>query len=436
MKYDIERLEAIPIDDVIVALGGNYKNDRKASNRQFNMHCCNATFHSQDDKKPSLTIWKEKNICKCNVCNIKGNPIAVAKAMHGDSFKEGCEWLHDVFNIPPLEGELKKTHTPKVKKTKPLKKIYFNRNKPYHVIKTIDKYIPLYSSLSKTQKLKLVYTYVYRFSRLTNRERLNQYYHNRGIINNPHLNKIGYLSTEDIITLVKKISKEFPLDDLVEFGILNDVTHKFPLQWKQVKNCLLIPSFDIYSNLIEGFMLRPIDNTNKWFSGKESRLSVPSILKPMPFGVGYKVLSRDCDIYITEGHIDALSLPHDFCFIAAPGVQSFEREQLSILRNRNIKIVFDQDNAGQRAAWGYTEVSIVNTNKHFVILNNKKQNLNARIKSLRSQNIEVITREIKGFRDVLLDAGVASVEVITWDKQYGKDVNDLLVNNTINNVFK
>ena len=434
MKYDIEKLEAIPIDDVIIALSGNYKNDRKPSNRQFNMHCCNASFHSQDDKKPSLTIWKEKNICKCNVCSIKGNPIAVAKAMHGDSFKEGCEWLHDVFNIPPLEGEIKRTHTPLLHKKQQVKRIYFNGSKPYQIIKNINEYMPLYLTFSKIQKLKLVYTYIYRFSCLTNRERLIKFYRSRGISNNPHLDKIGYLTIEDIAILVNKLSEKFPLNDLIEFGIINDAAHKFPLQWKQIKNCLLIPSFDIYSSLVEGFMLRPIDNTNKWFNGKESRLSVPSILKPMPFGVGYKVLSRDCDIYITEGHIDALSLPHEFCFIAAPGVQSFEREQLSILKDRNIKIVFDQDDAGQRAAWGYTEVSFLD--QQFVILNNKKHKLNDRLKALKSQNIEVTTREVKGFKDMLLDAGVASVEVITWDKQYGKDINDLLVNNTIRNVFK
>ncbi len=431
MQYDIQRLELIPIDEVVEALGGSYKNDRKGGGRQFNMKCCNSASHKEGDNNPSMTVWVEKNICKCHACGIGGNPISIAKTMHG-SFKIGCEWLHDVFNIPLLEGELNMHHTPlKPQQVKEEPFMCFNKHKGFRKI-DIEEYIPLYETLTRQQQLKLVYTYIYKFSLKTERKSLISYYESRGIIDNPHLGKIGFLSAEDITKLIREL-EVFPLEDLIEFAVINDANHKFPLQWRQLKNTLLVPAFDIYSDLVEGFMLRPIDGTNAWFKGKESRLSVPSILKPLPFGIGYKILSGKCDIYITEGHVDALSLPSELCFIAAPGVQSFEQKQLGVLSNRNIVIAFDQDEAGQKAAWGYTEISFLD--QTMTVINSQEEDLYAMIRILESQKIKITVRRVDGFKDHLLKAGVESVTIKTWDPILGKDVNELLKKANLKKVF-
>lgn len=391
MQYDIAQLELLPIQEVIIALGGGYQKDSEPSSKQYNMHCCNGSFHKEGDKKPSLTIWKEKNICKCHVCGIGGSSISVAKIFLGD-FKKACEWLHDTFSVPYIEG----VHSKPIKFEKPIKvqkEIEYMHFDKSHVFKKIvlNDWIGKYQNLSKVQRLKMVYSYIYRYALTTDRKLLIAYYQGRGISNNPHLDKIGFLSHEDIKTLTGQLNKNFPLEDLIEFGIINDAAHKFPFQWKQLKNTLLIPAFDIYTDLIEGFMLRPIDKSNSWFKGKEKRLSIPHILKPLPFGMGYKMLSATCDIYITEGHVDAFSLPHELCFVAVPGVQAFEIEQLGLLRGRNIKLCFDQDEAGQEAG------------------------------------IEL--------QKNLLKAGVNSVEILSWDKKLGKDLNDLLVNGHLLNLF-
>jgi len=275
----------------------------------------------------------------------------------------------------------------------------------------------------------MVYTYLYRFSLSVDREKLNNYYYSRGIVNNIHLDKIGFLSQEDISVIVSKLCEIFPIEDLVEFGVINSSDHKFPLKWKNPINVSLVPAFDIYTDLVEGFMLRPVDKSNSWFKGKESRLSVPSILKPLPFGIGFRILSADCDIYITEGHIDALSLPNNKYFIAAPGVQSFEKEQLGLLKGRNIKLVFDQDESGQKVAWGYSEISFLG--KSIAVLNSDKDNLEGMLNIFQSQGIEYTCRKVDGFKNQLLKAGVASVEVITWDKNLGGDINELLINENL-----
>lgn len=440
LEYDTEALEAIPVQDVVSALGGRFPKDSEPSVKQYNMHCCNSSFHKEGDNKPSLTIWKSKNICKCHVCGTAGNSIAVAKQMHKGDFKQACEWLHDAFSIPYKSGSsYQGKSAKKFSKLKPkqIEYIRFDKSLGFTHVE-VKEFVKKYVQLSKEQKLKLVYTYIYRFSLSTDRKKLYEYYNSRSIKKNKHIEKIGFLSEKDVKIVVEKLKAFFDKEDLVEFGIINGPDHHyFPLQWKQIKKCLVVPAFSIYTDLVEGMMLRPVDKSNKWFTGKESRLSSPSILKPLPFGVGYGVLSKECDIYITEGHIDAFSLPQNYCFIATPGVQAFEQEQLGILQGRNIKLVFDQDDAGQQAAWGFTVLEFLD--QKLTILHDKqdvKEDIKATRRLLESQGIKVSQVVHEGFRDRLLKAGVKSVEVVTWDKKLGKDINDLLINGNLSKVFK
>jgi len=428
MEFDKEKLEEIPINEVIEAFGGRYKMDNGPGGKQYNMHCCNGSVHKDNDKNPSLTIWTEVNICKCETgCPVKGNPIAVAKAMFNGEYKQACEYLHDTFNIPYKSGTNAKGYkTKKFAKSKPKEPEYlkFDKRKKFQKIK-VGIWLKKYDKLSKSQKLKLVYTYLYRFSLTTDRDSLEKYYASRKITHT-YVSKIGYLSISDVKKLVDELTHHFPIEDLVEFGILNDAKHKYyPLAWKKLKNAVLIPSFSLYSDLIEGLMFRPTDKvTNKWFTGKEMRLSIPSIIKPMPFGVGIKLLKSDCDIYITEGHIDAFSMPDDFCFIATPGVDAFEKVHLGLLRGKNIKIVFDQDDPGQQKAWGYYKIT--SKDLSMIVLKSKKDDVEGMLRIFESQKIEMKKYEVEGFRDELLKAGVKSVEIITWNKDLGKDINELL----------
>jgi len=425
-KYEVDKLNQIDISEVLEYF--------QVENLKVNSFRC-----PNDHKKPAkLTVYPSKNICKCFNCGeVKGGPIAIAKYFHRGDFKAACEDLHQAFNIPFGDNsDYKNSDFKRYIKPKPIQTKYlsFDKTKKFTSVKVAE-HITSYESLDKKQKLKLVYTYMYRYSLKTNREKLLAYYKSRGISNSIHLDKLGYLSEQDIVELMKKLEKSFPIEDLVEFGIINSAEHEyFPLQWKQIKNAVLVPAFDIYTDTIEGFMLRPVDKSNKWFKGKESRLSVPSILKPLPFGTGYKVLSGDCDIYITEGHIDALSLPQELCFIATPGVQSFEKEQLGLLKGRNIKLVFDQDEAGQKAAHGYTEITFLE--KSITVLNSEETEIEGMLKIFKSQAIEYTSHRVEGFRDQLLKAGVASVEIITWDKELGKDLNDLVINGNMSKVIK
>jgi DNA primase len=424
MTFNVDKLDQIPINEIVETLGGSYKMDKGPGSKSYNMRCCNGAYHKDGDKKPSLTIWTNKNYCQCHVCGIKGHPINLTMMMLNADFKEACKWLHETFSIPYKDGS-KSNYIPKTIKKPKIKEIEydrFNKSQKFSKILLRD-WFEKYSTLSREQKLKMVYSYIYRYSLLCDRKKLNDYYASRKI-SNKHLEKIGFLDEKEIPNLISELLSYYPIEDLVEFDIINDSKHKFPLSWKQLKNCLVIPSFSIYTDLIEGFMLRPIDNSNGWFKAKEKRVSKSEIIKPLAFGFGYKILSSDCDIYITEGHIDALSLPEEYCFIAAPGVNALEHKQLGLLRGKNIKLVFDQDEAGLRSAWGYYEVSFLN--QKLLILKNQKEDLEGMKNIFKIQNIEFSIFEHKGLKDKLLEAGAKSVNVICWDKNLGKDINELL----------
>jgi len=416
--FDLEKLNAVPIDEVL---------------ELFNVEFNGKDFLCPNDHKGSkvkLVMYKDVNVCKCHNCDeVKGDPVTIATWLCKGDFIEACKILAQ--HIGEDNAVINTPRTAPVKVVRETKYRNFDKVRGFTHIEVED-FMETYSSLKEYQKMKLVYSYIYRYSISTKREKLINYYQGRGI-KSSYVNKIGFLSQENIIHLVDVLKKKFPIEDLIKFNVINDTKHEyFPLHWNQLKNCLLVPSFDIYTDLVEGFMLRPVDKTsNKWFKGKEKALSTPSILEPMPFGVGYKVLSSDCDVYITEGHIDALSLPEDRCFIATPGVNSFKEDQLGLLKGRNIKLVFDQDesNAGMEAAYGFSRVSFLE--QTIKVLNTQESELEGMLKIFKSQGIKYFCKKEEGFKSKLLKARVASVEVVTWDKNLGNDLNELLVNGNL-----
>ena len=73
------------------------------------------------------------------------------------------------------------------------------------------------------------------------------------------------------------------------------------------------------------------------------------MLNPLPYGMSYKNLQRFDSFYLTEGHIDALSLGVEN-FVAIEGVNSFNRYHLKLFENKRLYLCFDQDKAGKEAS--------------------------------------------------------------------------------------
>lgn len=294
-KYNLEELNKINIIEVLEALGAKKPN----STVHKVLHCPNTNAHSNGDKHPSMGYDVSKNICKCFVCDLSGNPVTVATKHFNNDFKKACDFLHSTFKIPFLNGAVS-TNVYKIKTPKKEKEYWhFDETKKFSKV-VIKDFLPKYSTMSEKQRLKLIYTFVYRFSLTTDQKAKLNWYSSRGLSGSKFLGYLGFLSKKDIEVLVEQLLKYFTLDDLQKFKLVDVVG-----DWKYGYNVVVVPSFDLYSDMIEGFMLRYTDNRPK---GKEVNVSCTDITFPLPFGLGRKTLQCCKNIWITEGHIDGLSI--------------------------------------------------------------------------------------------------------------------------------
>jgi DNA primase len=381
MKYDLEALNNISIDEVLEIFGG------RRSKKARLLHCPNVTAHKNGDKNASMSISLDKNICKCFACGLKGNPISIATFFLKD-FKKGCEFLHDKFNIPYLEDDRNDKDKNQQydlshfkKKKNEIKYFKFDANKEFYKI-AIKDYLHLYKDMNSKQKLRLIYTFIYRYSLTTNQEKKIAYYKSRKLENSKYLKYFGFLDKKDIVILEEKLKKYFDVEDLIKFKIFNTYN-----KWKYGYSMSVVPSFSLYTDLIEGLMLRYTDNRTK---GKETNISYYDIVYPMPFGLGRKTILTAKEIWITEGHIDALSiaLKKDVSFVAFSGVYAWKVELFGLLKGKTAILAYDKDTAGQEG-----------------------------------QNVLIKT---------LQKAGV-NCKIAEWDNNY-KDLNELLVADKIDEV--
>lgn len=344
-----------------------------------------------------------------------------------------------------------------------------------------------YKNLDNASKFSLVCTAIYYLSKKTNQTKKALYYKSRGIsgIETPALkekviqivNELGFFSKEDLPKLVDYLTKIYPLEDLVEFGIINDGKHKVPYSFKHYseEGFVVIPNFDIYSNLVNGLKLRNIklaDWQDK--SMKEPELSYKRIANPYPYGLKLQSLLNNETFRLFEGQVDMFSLPskEGNCDIAIPGVNGLDESQLGLFKDKKVELWFDQDDAGQKSANGTLKISLdkkeidlndlagksfieelqrtkdkslkidisenIATVKELVFPKNKSGLERFRLFEtiISRRNISFSKKQTKGLKDKLFDAGAAEVVVVQWDTSYGSDVNEVLKNGKIEKIIQ
>jgi len=384
MKYDVKALDEIPIMDVLESLGSIRDKNKKV------VHCFNIAAHKNNDKNASLAIYEKSNSCFCFACGVAGKPVNIVKTMFNGDFKQSCEYLHSTFNIPFLNGAeatIKKVFD----KAKPKEKqyVFFDKNKEYIAVEKLNTFMDSYSQMSKAQKLKMIYTAIYRFSLQTDSKAKNTFYLQRGIKNLDLVEKIGFLSYANIKEIESLLKNNFPISDLIEFKIF----HKDKQTWNYAFNVAFVPCFDLYSNLVVGFSLRAIDSTYKGV--KEVNVSCSDIIFTTPFGLENEAFKKCERIIITEGHIDCLSAREFFTqdekvlFISFGGVFNCKEEMLTLFKDKKVLLCFDKDEAG---------------------LNGEKV-MSEKLSLLRIANNRII-----------------------WDVLDGKDLNDLLKANKMHSI--
>ena len=95
-KIDIQKLQALPIEEVAAAMG-----------LSVSRHKALCPFH--DDSNPSLTFSVRKNRYKCFVCDAHGGTIDLVMKYLNKNFLEACKWLSEEHSVV-ITPETTQTH--------------------------------------------------------------------------------------------------------------------------------------------------------------------------------------------------------------------------------------------------------------------------------------------------------------------------------------
>jgi len=438
-RFDTDRLNDIPIEDVLEALNA----ERIGTSKKFK--CFNKDAHKSGDKSASMSVHPTENYCTCFGCNAGGNPIALVMYKYGGDFPAACEWLHDTFRIPYLDQSANLTPRPLSAAKKEIEYLTFDAKRLCNTV-MLDEWIPYYQQLNDERKLKLIYTAIYRFSLSTDQRAKVTYHAGRGIDSDHRsLPSVGYLSNADLKRLGSYLTATFPKDDLIRFNLFSPMDNAYyPGTWKYWSKTgfCVAPSMDLYSDMCNGFMLRNTDSNLDKKKPKEIQVTRPDISFPLPFGLTRELLLSDptIPIYANEGYIDGLSLGQEKLFIAATGVHGLKEKVFGLLKGREVRLAFDMDNAGIRAMRGYDTVTVKRNaetvkekivTKYFLKTDKDQHRKSEFIRRINSTTkLTLNENSHKGLIDTMPNAGVRPV-LVSWEtkidrQKFVTDINDIL----------
>lgn len=286
----------------------------------------------------------------------------------------------------------------------------FDEKKENRVVE-YEQYLPnhqIYSKLDEVQKFKVFATTIYNFSLSTIQWGKQNYYKSIGIYSNFDLlkekivlieNILGYLHFSDLQPLKEHLLKcGFTYEDLVKYGLFVDDSFYISVE----EGIVVIPNFDLYTNMVTGLKFRKTklktwtdkDGVLQKDKNKEPEFSYKRIANPLPYLLTRDaLLNKAIRFRFFEGQKDLHSMPMKplCCDIAIPGTSGISEESLGLFKGRIVELWFDQDEAGQEGAF------------------------------ILKQKLE--------------KAGAIVINKI-WNIEYGKDINEVLINRRIHNLIK
>jgi hypothetical protein len=494
-------LEALkqPLNDKISFLENNIDVVESFPEFEWKSHAHGGTCPACGKKELFVPLQGQAKSLKCsreNACGYSSSIYSYLKEYKNMTIKEALEELASLGGIDlkayetslevhtinqPINYKLEKKIREHNEISHEIIYTNFDSQKKYENVDYVN-LLSKYENMSYKQKFMMIVTAIYKFSLLTNQQNKYNYYKSRAIsaIKHPALlskikrikDEIGFIHYQnDMDNLVTHLCSLFPIDDLIMFGIVNDDKHKFAHSFKHfsLEGFCVIPSFDLYSNMVTGLKLR---NTKlaDWqeSSMKEPELSFRRIASPLPYGLTRDaLLDEKAVLRLFEGSVDSFSIPSlpNRYDIAIAGVNGLSKEDFGLFRNKKVEIWFDQDEAGQKTAFGTKTISVSfqNTelsnwsfyvkfenfskeNKNITfskkgeittikieVINSDlhEETLNKYLELIKEKGFEYKTTCKKGMKDLILDAGASNVIVKTWNIELGSDVNEVLKNNNI-----
>lgn len=302
----VMKLNELPIEMVAQELGVEIKRH-------------NAKCFMHDDHTPSLKFSPKKNMYFCFVCNKGGGPIQLVQEHEGCSFQDACIWLGDQFHIWwPKEQQYKK---PVRKATK---RVFLPKNE-------VDDHVfdeKIYTWLIENAQL----------SELSKKFLFKERHFKPDVIQN-----LKIKSVTDSKKVLEKLVASFGVERCLQSGLVRK--GEYGIYFYFYTPCLLFPYYEKDGRLIgvQSRYLGDRKNTPRFqfMSSQKTRLFNLPLLNSLKW---------DDKLYIGEGITDCLALlSADKNAMAIPSASILPLEDLVLLKNYDLHMYPDHDEAGQRA---------------------------------------------------------------------------------------
>ncbi|GAA0181948.1 DNA primase [Clostridium sediminicola] len=311
-------IQKIKDENDIVEVISEKVNLKKAGNNYSGL----CPFHNE--KTPSFSVSREKQIFKCFGCGEAGNVFSFIMKYNNYTFVEAVKFLADRVNIDILPND--------------------NRNKAKK--KAIDK---LYNTNVSAAR--------FYFNNLYKNKNAMDYFTRRGIsLSIMRKFGLGYAPEgwRNILNYLK--SKGFSELDLLNVGLV--VKGKNNSVYDRFRNRVIFPVFDSKGKVI-GFGGRVLDDSKpKYLNSPETKLFYKGTNL---YGLNFVLKNKreDRTVIIVEGYMDCISL-HQFGIenvVASLGTALTEKQSKLLRRYFDrVIIAYDADIAGQNATMRGLEI--------------------------------------------------------------------------------
>ncbi len=302
----ISRLNELPIEEVAYKLGMEVKRHK-------------TLCFKHNDHNPSITFSPTKNIYKCWVCGMGGGPIKLVQDKEGWDFQQACIWLGKSFNIWWSEN---------------------NRDMNIFKITALKVHFP------KNSKDTFIFDeeiYTWLINNAILLEPAKKFLFLKRHLKEDVVQKLRIGSIFNPATVIDNLIKIFGEEICLKTGLIR--RGDYGLYFYFYTPCLLFPYYDQDGRLI-GVQSRYLGTNEKaprfqFMSSQKTRLYNLPILNN---------LKRGDKLYISEGITDCIALlSDDLNAVAIPSATILPMEDLVLLKNYNLHMYPDQDEAGRKA---------------------------------------------------------------------------------------
>ncbi|WP_434337007.1 DNA primase [Mesomycoplasma conjunctivae] len=328
-------------------------------------------FH--DDSKPSLSVSTNRKIFKCFACNQAGDVIQFLIKYHNWSFNEVINFLNATYNLQ-LNTNLVLKET----------QIYTEVEKQ------------ALSALSNASKIYFLYLYH------NKDEKIKKYLQKRRISEDIiQTFNIGFAPAEGIKEKLYNLGFEHSL--LVNYSLINNLDNDF------FTNRLTFAISNEKGDIV-AFSGRSLENENPKYlnSASSSLFSKSNILYNYHRAKEFEGPNKE--IIITEGFMDTIAFYRDGIYnvVALMGT-SLTENHINLLKNKQVTLVLDVDDAGNNATLKSIQILLKNKITTFVISWEDKMDPDEYFAKYGKQSLQKAIRNKKSALDFVYNFFLKSV---------------------------